>query len=387
MNHHSRHGGRRTRNWLWRKRGVVGAMVGLALAAAGAGELDPRGGQFIGFARFSAFAPSAGELPGEEVLTSPELAARIHWDELVASWNAEMPEGAYLKVEARALYPRRATKYYTMGLYSGNPSRHPRQSVRNQADADGVVATDTLILKEPCGRFQVRLTLGGDDRRPAGLKFLGLSLTDSKAAPPALPSNRAAWGKTIPVPERSQMAYSNGVVLCSPATVSMIMSFWSRILNRPELDPGVPEVAKAVYDPVWQGTGNWPFNTAYAGSYPGMRAYVTRLTDLAELEDWIAQGLPVGLSVCLNRLLGRQGPPSGHLVVCVGFTKEGDLVINDPGTRQNVRKVLPRKNVISAWAYSKNAVYLIYPENARLPEDRFGHWDSPASRQSIALRP
>jgi len=109
MNHHSRHGGRRTRNWLWRKRGVVGAMVGLALAAAGAGELDPRGGQFIGFARFSAFAPSAGELPGEEVLTSPELAARIHWDELVASWNAEMPEGAYLKVEARALYPRRAT--------------------------------------------------------------------------------------------------------------------------------------------------------------------------------------------------------------------------------------------------------------------------------------
>ena len=366
---------------MWRRWAAAGAAVWLGLAGAGAGELDPRGGQFIGFTNFSAFSQSAGELAGEEVLTSPEIAARIHWDELVASWNAEMPEGACLKVEARALYPQRATKYYTMGLYSGNPSRHPRQSVRNQADADGNVATDTLILKEPCEALQVRLTLGGDDRRAAVLKFLGLSLTDSKAAPPALPSNRAAWGKTIPVPERSQMAYSNGVVLCSPATVSMIMSFWSRTLNRPELDLDVPEIAKAVYDPAFQGTGNWPLNTACAGSYPGMRAYVTRLTDMAELEDWTAQGLPVGLSVCLNRLRGRQGPPSGHLVVCAGFTKEGDPILNDPGTRQNVRKIVSRKNVISAWANSKNTVYLIYPENAKLPEDRFGHWDSPASRR------
>jgi hypothetical protein len=383
MNHHFRRGLRRAGNCLWRKWGVPGAMAWLALAAAWAEELDPRGSQFIGFERFSAYAQSAGEMAGEKVLTSPEIAAGIHWDELVASWNLEMPEGAYLKVEARALYPQRATKYYTLGLYSGNPSRHPRQSVRNQADADGDVATDTLILKERCGRLQVRLTLGGDDRNPAMLKFLGLCLTDSKATPPALPSNRAAWGKTIPVPQRSQMAYSNGVVLCSPVTVSMIMSFWSRTLNRPELDLDVPEIVKAVYDPVWPGTGNWPFNTAYAGSYPGIRAYVTRFTDIAELEDWIAQGLPVGLSVCLNRLLSRKGPPSGHLVVCAGFTKDGDLVINDPGTRQNVRKVFPRKNVLSAWAYSKNAVYLIYPENAVLPEDRFGHWDSP----SRTLRP
>jgi hypothetical protein len=218
------------------------------------------------------------------------------------------------------------------------------------------------------------------------LGFLGLCLTDTKAAPPVLASNRAAWGKTIPVPERSQMAYSNGIVLCSPATVSMIMGFWARTLKRPELDPDVPAVAKAVYDPVWQGTGNWPFNTAYAGSYPGMRAYVTRFTDLAELEDWIARGLPVGLSVCLNRLRGRPGPPSGHLVACVGFTKDGDPIINDPGTSRNVRKAVPRKNVISAWACSKNAVYLIYPEDATLPEDRFGHWDSPVSR-AAGLRP
>jgi hypothetical protein len=358
---------------------VSSVLVCLALAGAGAGELDRRGSQFIGFRSFSGFAESAGELPGEKTLTSPEMVAAVPWDELVASWNATMAEGAYLKMEARALYRRGATKYYTLGLYSGDPARHPRQSVPHQADADGDVATDTLLLKEPCARLQVRVTLGGDDRQLPALRFLGLCLTDSQAKPPALPPNRAAWGRTIPVPERSQMAYSNGAVLCSPVTVSMIMAYWSRTLNRPELDPDVPDVVKAVYDPVWQGTGNWPFNTAYAGSYPGMRAYVTRFTDLAELEDWTAAGLPVGLSVCLNRLRGRQGPLSGHLVVSVGFTKDGEPVLNDPGTSHNVRKVVSRKNLISAWAQSKNAVYLIYPDNATLPVDRFGHWDSPAS--------
>jgi hypothetical protein len=62
--------------------------------------------------------------------------------------------------------------------------------------------------------------------------------------------------------------------------------------------------------------------------------------------------------------------------VCVGFTKEGDVIINDPGTSKNIRKTFPRKNLIYAWANSKNAVYLIYPENAELPKDRFGHWSN-----------
>jgi hypothetical protein len=107
-----------------------------------------------------------------------------------------------------------------------------------------------------------------------------------------------------------------------------------------------------------------------------MRGYASRLSDVSELEDWIAAGLPVGLSVCYNRLRGRMGPASGHLVVCVGFTETGDVIINDPGTSKNVRKTFPRQNLISAWAYSKNAVYLIYPEATKVPQDRFRHWAS-----------
>ncbi len=348
---------------------------------------DARGGQFIAFKSTSSFKKSAGERPGEVVLTSRKIRARIAWDELIASWNFEMPASCYLKVEARAIYPGRTTKWYVMGLWSGDPARHPRESVRRQRDEDGDVKTDTLVLKQPSECVQVRLTLGAEGREKPRLKFLSLTLLDSNASPAPLPPNRTAWGKILEVPERSQMAYENGGVLCSPTTVSMLLAYWSDELERPSLDHDVPEVVKGVYDPNWEGTGNWAFNTAYAGSLPGMRAYTARLSDVTELEDWIARGIPVGLSVCYNRLRGKSREPSGHLVACVGFTENGDAIINDPGTSKNVRKIFPRANLIDAWAYSKNAAYFIYPEKISVPRDQFGHWDSWTSKTRIrALR-
>jgi hypothetical protein len=360
--------------------------VCLVLTTDTAPAFDARGGQFIGFSSFSDFTKAPGARSGESVLTSPEIVARINWEELIASWNAETPNAAYLRVEVRALYPAGPTKYYTMGLWSADTNRYPRESVSNQKDADGSVATDTLILRQPSDRLQIRLTLGGDNGQQPRLKFLGLSLIDTKITPPALPANPAALGRTISVPQRTQMAYPNGVALCSPTTVSMVMAYWARQLRRPELDRDVPDIVNAIYDAKWPGTGNWPFNTAYAGSFQGIRAYVTRLSELSEVEDWIAAGIPVVLSVCADRL-HRKGPgPNGHLIVCVGFTENGDPVVNDPGTSSNIRRVYPRKDLIYAWANSRNAVYLIYPEAAKIPKDRFGHWDSGTSRQRIGLR-
>jgi len=91
---------------------------------------------------------------------------------------------------------------------------------------DGDVATDTLVLNRPAQRLQFRITLGGEPFTKPNLKYLGVSLADSKSKPPALAPNRRAWGKTIDVPERSQMKYPDGKGLCSPTTVSMLMGYW-----------------------------------------------------------------------------------------------------------------------------------------------------------------
>jgi hypothetical protein len=361
---------------------IAAALLVAVFSADGAtANFDARGGQFIGLTNLKDFTSAPGTNASEVVLTSREFTPRISWNELIVSWNADMPKDSYLRVEARAVSPDRATKYFIMSLWSSNPAKYPRECVKRQKDADGDVETDTLVLQQLAPRFQIRLTLGGDTKQLPKIRFLGFHVLDNTAKPTPLPPNRAAWGRTLPVLERSQMAYEGGDVWCSPTTISMMLDFWSQKLHRPDLARDVPEIVKGVYDRAWGGTGNWVLNTAYAGSFPGMRAYTTRMSDVAELEDWVAHGMPVGLSLCYNRLRGKSRDPSGHLVVCVGFTKDGDPVINDPGTSKNVRKVFPRANLVDAWTYSKNAAYIILLENATPPKDRFGHWDSKISRQ------
>lgn len=310
---------------------------------------DYRGAQFIAVTNFN----------------SPEIEAAIEWDQLVVSWNTTNA----IEVKVAAVYPEGATKFYSMGKWSARE----RHSVTNQADAHGDVDTDTLKLKKPARKL--RLEISPSSERP---KFLGLALRDSKFKAEPLEPRRSAWGKSATVGARSQLDYPEGArIWCSPTSTSMILDFWSQKLSRPELNVGVREAAKAIHDPNWPGTGNWPFNTAFAGSFAGMRAYVTQLTDISELEAWTEAGFPVATSVSYNLLkgLGRSG--SGHLIVALGFDENGDIIVNDPGTKlENVRRTFSRELFRKAWAYSGNTVYLIYPENAKIPAATHGHWEA-----------
>ncbi|HKI70155.1 MAG TPA: C39 family peptidase, partial [Verrucomicrobiae bacterium] len=253
-----------------------------------------------------------------------------------------------------------------------------RTSVKEQKDADGSVRVDTLILNHPAETVQIRLTLGGTNDVLPKLKFLGLSFCNTKVTPARLPPNRQAWGKVISTPERKQRGYPGASGWCSPTSVSMVLARWADVLHRPGLNLSVPKVATAVYDDGYAGTGNWPFNTAFAGSLKGMRAYVTRFDNVRQLEDWIVAGIPVIISARWDLLApGRPYDPAGHLTVCIGFTKSGNFIINDPATDHRtgrVRCIYKRENVIRAWSKSHRTVYLVYPVKAKIPANRYGQW-------------
>jgi len=350
--------------------------------------------RFVGIHRLDSWNSGPGESARQTVLTSPPIDAGIEWNELIASWNASTPAGTGLKIDVRAVYPDHATRFYTLGIWSSDPgltafdktaapTLHPRESVNGQKDVDGDVQTDTLVLNRPGAKVEVRITLDATESATPDLHFLGLSFLDSHSpqVPEPAPKRRRAWGTVLDVPERAQGSYPHGGVICSPTCTSMTLSYWAHACRRPELDNDVPEVVQGVYDRTWAGTGNWPFNTAYAGSFPGMRAYVTRFTSISELEDWIEAGIPVVCSVSYDLLRGRPLSPSeaGHLVICVGFTKDGDVILNDPALNPKrglrVRTPYPRAHFESGWAHSHNTVYLIYPENHKIPANHRHHWD------------
>ena len=222
------------------------------------------------------------------------------------------------------------------------------------------------------------MTIGGTNGAVPALKYLGLSFCNTRVTPAVQPPIRAVWGKVISTPERSQHAYPQEKGWCSPTSLSMDLARWSDVLNRPEMTLDVPAVAAKVYDDGYAGTGNWPFNTAFAGSFDGMRSYVSRFDDLSEVEQWIQTGIPVILSARWDWLKpGRPFDNNGHLIVCIGFTADGDVVINDPAGRldkHTVRVVYKRADVIRSWGSSHNTVYLVYPVGATLPKNRFGQW-------------
>ena len=341
---------------------MLGSLVAFAALSASPNRM-------IGFTDLTAWEQHS---EGSRTILTREVDPGMEWDEMVPSWNAITPGTASLSVEVQPIYGTRTGKFYSFGVWRQDPSQGPRESKTGQRDADGDVLTDTLQLGAPAAKALVRLTLDG----AVNLKLIACSFTNTKALTPPAEPNKSAWGSIIEVPERAQMSFPNGSKICSPTAVSMILGFWSNNLGMPEMDPEVPAVCDAVMDPQWPGTGNWPFNTAYAGSFDGMVAYVARLTTARQLEDWIEAGIPVATSVAYDilRYGERRRPTDGHLLVLVGFSKEGDPIFNDPAVSEQIRQTYTRALFVKAWAESHNTVYLIYPRSRKTPVDQLMNW-------------
>ena len=191
----------------------------------------------------------------------------------------------------------------------------------------------------------------------------------SSQAPPAATGDPARWGRTLEVPACTQSYPDGDSGWCSPTSISMIVGYWEK--DAGPCEPKVRAAVGGVYDWVYEGHGNWPFNTAYAAAR-GLEAYVTRFRSLADAEPWIAAGVPVGLSYAWEPGMLGGAPVSrsaGHLGVLVGFDASGDPVVNDPaGKGDSVRRTYRRAELENVWlGHSGGTAYLAYPPGWSTP--------------------
>ena len=314
------------------------------------------------------------------VVESPVVEVENGFDQLVVSWNAVAPLGSYLSIYAQGRIDGEWTKWYVMGIWNRGGCTQARTSVKGQGDDNGTVDCDVMKLTKLADAFRVKIELSSADgvSYPC-LRFVGVNVIDSSIPSVDVAPLKQVWGTELDVPELCQISEVGGRGWCSPTSTAMLLGFWSKRLNRPELKVGVAETAHACHDEAWGGTGNWIFNTAHAGHFEGMRGYVTRFASVSQIERWIEKGIPVIVSLHSSRLRRADSDTDpGHLMVIRGFTAEGDPIFNDPWPRdgkaedagkefpaEDLRKVFKREDLEYAWLGPQNSsgtVYLIYPE-------------------------
>lgn len=324
--------------------------------------------------------------------TSPVVSPGFAATQIIPSWTADTPTGCWVRIElAGTTVADSATRWYDLGRWAENDTGIARSSAGEQRDDDGHVAVDTFVAApaRALTSWRVRVTLlrpVGSTATPA-LRSVG-AVASRLPEPGEVPASRLTTPPVVlDVPRYSQRIHDGhypqwdggGRSWCSPTSVSMVLAFWGTgptpddygWVDADDPNPWVDYAARHCYDYAYGGCGNWAFNTAYAGRF-GLDAFVTRLRSLNEAEQFIAAGIPLILSAAYakDQVPGLDYQTNGHLVVLVGFTEQGEPVLNDPAADSNelVRKVVGRAEFEAAWLNSSRGVaYVIRPPAVPLP--------------------
>ena len=317
---------------------------------------------------------------------------------LVASWSTLTRGDSRIRVEVRGRTDTTTSSWDTLAVWAAGDQYVHRTTESGQDDDLGSVNVDTWVVPDGVAAYQLRVTLlraPGQAASPAVSTVGAMSSALPDVSDVATSRPGVARGIVLDVPRYSQMVHrgeyaqygGGGEAWCSPTSTSMVLGYYGALpkpaayswVKRGTVDPWVDHAARMTYDYQYDGTGNWPFNTAYAASLAG-HAFVTRLRSLREAERFIAAGIPLVASIAFGPG-GLDGAPisstNGHLVVIVGFTASGDVVVNDPAasTRAGVRRTYDRGQFEDAWLpTSGGTVYVIHDDAHPLPPNSPGNW-------------
>lgn len=309
---------------------------------------------------------------------------------LLPSWNVtQMPTGTWLRVYARVASGSKVSGWKRVADWRYALAGGERRTWGAQSDSLARLDTDTIrsASGRTFDRWQVQVTVvrpKTSTKTPVVSRVAGVA---SSYSTKAARTSKTSMTRTVDlaVPAYSQMIHTGhfpqygggGEAWCSPTSTSMILAYWglgpkaSQYTWAKGPDGRVDHAARFSYDSAYRGTGTWPFNTAYASLF-GAEARVHRVVNLRAMEAYIKKGVPVVASVAFGRgqLTGSPiNSTPGHLMVVRGFTKTGDVIVNDPAGRTNaqVRRVYQRAQFEKAWlGGSGGVVYLIAPRGKGL---------------------
>lgn len=332
----------------------AGTMERVALESSGPARLilrDPR-----------------GQFPRTGSWTGPETSTAFPFTSLLPSYNPRCPEGTGLRFDVRTRDA--GTGLWSPWFYLGSWGKTLGSEKRLTTDAAyGTVHIDFLALRRPADAYQVRVRFYAftlDDAVNPALHRVAVCYTGApgRAAPayadPLFPPvSDDSWARDLAVPFRAQGADPIPRPLrpeiCSPTSTSMVMQYLG-------LDKPTPENALAIYDAEYDLFGNWARAVAWAAEN-GFEAHLRRYHDFEQVKATIAAGQPIIASVrfkkgqCPSFIMQQT---SGHLLVIRGMTRAGDLIVNDPASKERGNgAVYKADDVRRAWLDHGGVAYII----------------------------
>ncbi|MEV7430325.1 MULTISPECIES: C39 family peptidase [unclassified Nocardioides] len=317
--------------------------------------------------------------------------------ELIGSWSATTTGDSWIEVAVRGRAAGGGqSSWDVLGRWTSGDGYTKRTSVGGQGDDLADVAVDTWKAPRGLASYQLRVSLARRSGTAAAavVDTVGAVASRLPSGDVATSKPGVARGVVLDVPRYSQMIHQGhspqwgggGEAWCSPTSTSMVLGYYDALppaadrawVGSGHTDPWVDHAARMTYDAAYRGTGNWPFNTAYAAPLAG-HAFVTRLRSLREAERLVKAGIPVVTSVSFGRGELSGAPISatnGHLLVVVGFTSTGDVVVNDPAAPRNsgVRRTYDRGEFEDAWLPTSGGLaYVIHDDAHPLPPSN-GTW-------------
>ena len=298
--------------------------------------------------------------------TSPEVPTPFGFTELIPSWNVTAPSDTGLRLEVRVR--SRGRGRWSPWLDLGSWGRTRASGSRTTSWRTGHVNVDYLALKRPADAYQVRVEFisfsldraTAPSARRLAISYSGVVAVDlgsRSLAGPASVIHSLGWARDLPVPFRTQKDAPKSLSgeICSPTCVSMVMAYCG--VDRPTV-----ENALAIYDPESEIFGNWGRAVARAGEL-GLDAWVTRFRNWDDVKAQVAAGQPVVASV---RFRAGEFPSAvlpetdGHLIVIRGFTASGDVIVNDPASRDRGNGAVYRAGELArAWFGHGGVGYVI----------------------------
>jgi hypothetical protein len=310
---------------------------------------------------------SRGQFPREGTWTGPQVQTAFAFTELLPSYNPSCPSetGVRLDVRVRDAKAGRWSSWLYLGSWGKTIGKEKR--VTRDDSLGGAVHIDYLTLGRPADAYQARLTfysLALDESvnpavRRVAVCYSGITGKADRIERGGGANSPGTWARDLRVPFRAQGVEYKSIKgeICSPTSVSMVMQHWG-------FDRATAENALAIYDAEYDLFGNWGRAVAWAGQN-GFDAYLRRFRNFEQVKESIAAGQPIVASIrfkegeCPSFVMKKT---AGHLIVIRGMTAAGDLIVNDPASKEKGDGVVYRaEDVRRAWLDHGGVGYVIRP--------------------------